>query len=79
MKKLLIYYIVVLTPFPFLLWALFAESELFILLLVTYGNFRVWYDRRRLIRKGVIGADYGYFRFMIHGNIDFFRQLYLEP
>ena len=78
-QKLVRYYVVILAPFAVVLWALFTNSDLFLLLFMTYIGFRVWFDRRKLIRKGVIDPGYGHFRFLIHGHVDYFRQLYLEP
>jgi len=79
LQKLSLYYLIILAPFALVLWAWLAQSDLYLILLIAYIGFRIWFDRRKLIRKGVIGPDYGHFRFLIHGHIDFFRQLYLEP
>lgn len=81
MKNLLLYYLLILAPFPFLIVIANRGSHgnsatLFVGLLAFYVVYRIFTDYYRLLQKGVVDkSEFKYF-FIPFYRTKYFRELY---
>ncbi len=79
MKNLLIYYFAILVPVPIMVWSVFNDKMLFVILLFSYFIYRKFTDSKRLIEKGLIQKNNMWKIFIIPFYTSrFFKELYFE-
>lgn len=72
------YYLIISAPLLIIIWSLYKAPTLFVFLLLSYILFRIFYDRQRLIKKGLINKNDSIFKEMLALHIKYFKDLYLE-
>lgn len=78
MKKLLIYYFIILLPFPLLIWSAYNNSVMFTVLLISYFIYRGFTDGQKLIDQGLLDKKSIWKAFIPFWTSKYFRQLYFE-
>lgn len=79
MKNILTYYLSILLPFPLLIWSLYYDSIMFLILLMCYVIiYRGFVDGQRLIEKKLINKNELWKAFIPFWTSKYFRQLYFE-
>jgi prolipoprotein diacylglyceryltransferase len=78
MNRLLLYYLQILVPFPFMYFvAKRGDSNLFAILVIIYIIYRFFIDYFRLKNKGILKKINVLTFLFLHYK--YFRELYLEP
>ncbi len=79
MKNLLVFYFAILLPIPLLVWAVFFDTWLFVLLLISYVIYRGFTDSRRLKELGIIEKKEMWKVFIIpFYSSYYFKELYFR-
>lgn len=72
------YYLLISAPLLIIIWTLYKAPALFVIILLSYFLFRIFYDRQRLVKKGLINKNDSIFKEMLSMHIKYFKDLYLE-